>query len=67
MIDVRGYSCPTPVILVQNELAKHPHSVEVLSDSPCAVENITRFAQQQGYTVTTKSEQEEEILLLLTK
>ena len=66
MIDVRGYSCRTPVIMVKNELAKHPDSVEVLSDSPCAVENITRFAQQHGYKVVSQPTQEE-TLLLLTK
>ena len=47
MIDARGYSCPMPVVMVQNE---------VLVDSQTCVENVTRFGEKQGYTVSCASE-----------
>ena len=53
MIDTRGYSCPTPVILVQKAVKSGaPAELEVLADAMVAVENITRFAHSQGYQVS---------------
>lgn len=52
MVDARGLSCPMPVIMVQNEVKKaKPERLEVLVDDRCAVDNVTRFAQNQGYDV----------------
>ena len=52
-VDARGYSCPMPVIMVQKEVkAGAPAELDVLVDEKCAVENVTRFAESQGYTVT---------------
>lgn len=53
MVDTRGYSCPTPVIMVQQELKKTaPSTLEMLADNRAAVENVTRFAGNQGYAVS---------------
>ena len=53
MVDARGLLCPMPVVMVRKEVkANHPDALEVLVDDPCAVENVTRFAGSQGYTVT---------------
>ena len=53
MVDARGFLCPMPVVMVQKEVkANHPAALDVLVDDPCAVENVTRFAGSQGYTVT---------------
>ena len=52
MIDARGYSCPMPVVMVQNEIKKTaPNKLEVLVDSMVCVENVTRYGQSQGYQV----------------
>ncbi|MCD8100705.1 MAG: sulfurtransferase TusA family protein [Oscillospiraceae bacterium] len=57
MIDTRGYSCPVPVIMVQKEIKKSsPAELEVLADNRAAVENITRFAANQGYEVSTAAD-----------
>ena len=57
MIDARGYSCPMPVVMVQNEVKKNaPDTLEVLVDSQTCVENVTRFGEKQGYTVSCASE-----------
>lgn len=38
MIDARGYSCPMPVVMVQNEVKKNaPDTLEVLVDSQTCV------------------------------
>ena len=41
MIDVRGLSCPQPVIQVKKALEKKEASYEVLLDSMVSVENVT--------------------------
>lgn len=53
MVDARGLLCPMPVVMVQKEVkANDPATLEVLVDDPCAVENVTRFANSRGYKVT---------------
>ncbi len=60
MIDARGYSCPMPVVMVQNEVKKNaPAALEVLVDSMTCVENVTRYAQSQGYQVNYAAEGED--------
>lgn len=60
MVDARGYSCPMPVVMVQNELKKNaPATLEVLVDSQTCVENVTRFGEKQGYAVTCVAEGED--------
>lgn len=57
MIDARGYVCPMPVLLVRKEVTAHnPDELTVLVDDRCAVENVTRFGNSQGYAVTVSEE-----------
>lgn len=65
MIDTRGYSCPTPVILVQKAVKSGaPAELEVLADAMVAVENITRYARSHGYTTTVTPDGEDYRLTL---
>lgn len=67
MVDARGYSCPTPVIMVQKEVKdKKPSKLEVAVDNQCSVENVTRFAQNAGYKVSV-ADFEGDYKLTLTK
>lgn len=67
MVDTRGLSCPMPVIMVQKAIRKDaPAALEVLADAKVAVENITRFANSQGYQVAV-SEDGLDFKLTLTK
>ena len=57
MVDARGLLCPMPVVMVQKEVkANKPEALDVLVDDPCAVENVTLFANSQGYQVTVTEE-----------
>ena len=57
MIDARGFSCPLPVVMVQKALKKEaPAELDVLVDNQTAMENVTRFAQNQGYQVSSAPE-----------
>ena len=67
MVDARGYSCPTPVVMVQKAVKdKNPSKLEVAVDNQCSVENATRFAQNAGYKVSV-TDFEGDFKLTLTK
>lgn len=57
MVDARGYSCPMPVVMVQKAVKKDkPDTLEVLVDNRCSVDNVIRFAENQGYSVSVEPE-----------
>ena len=67
MVDARGHSCPIPVVMVQKAVkASNPAALEVAVDNQCAVENVTRFAQNAGYKVAV-ADFEGDFKLTLTK
>lgn len=67
VIDVRGLSCPEPVMMTKNALASGDAAYEVLTDSVTAKENVARFAENQGYQVNMEEREDGEYLLHLTK
>ncbi len=58
MIDARGQSCPIPVVMVQDAVKKgnSPAELQVKVDAMVCVENISRYAMSQGYSVSTEEE-----------
>ena len=67
MVDPTGYSCPMPVIMVQKAVkSEKPDSLEVMVDNQCSVDNVIRFAQNQGYNVEVTPEGAD-FKLILTK
>ena len=68
MLDVRGLNCPMPVLQVQREVkANKPDRLEVLADHMTAVQNITRFGNSQGYTVSFIENDDGEYVITLHK
>lgn len=65
--DVRGLSCPLPVVKVKNKLTElETGALKVLVDTGTAKDNISRMANNNGWKVEAK-EQGEEYLLIITK
>lgn len=52
-IDARGLACPEPVLLTKKALSNKDTTIEILVDNSTAQQNITRFATNQGCTVTS--------------
>lgn len=65
-LDARGLSCPEPVILIRNAMAGKEPRYEMVVDNPVSRENVTRYAEHQGYRVTVTEEQGE-YKLVMTK
>lgn len=65
-IDARGLSCPEPVILTRQAMADGEAAYVVLVDNNTSKENVTRYAEHQGYRVSV-TEADGEFTLTLTK
>ncbi|MGI9953321.1 sulfurtransferase TusA family protein [Moorellaceae bacterium AZ2] len=50
-IDVRGLSCPIPVVRTKKAMEQHPgQPLLVLTDNETSKENVSRLAESQGYS-----------------
>ena len=65
-VDVRGLSCPQPVILVQKAIEKGEFPLEILADSVTSRENVRRIAEKLGCKVEI-IEQNDEFRLVISK
>jgi len=63
VVDARGLSCPTPVVLTKRAL-EEAEEVTVIVDNPTARENVKRMAQSRGCEVRVE-EREDGIYLHL--
>ena len=52
-VDARGYSCPEPVLMTKNAL-KNGTPLAVLVDNETPLQNVRRFAANNGYQVSWK-------------
>ena len=65
-LDARGLSCPEPVIMIRKAMQSKGAAYQMMVDNNASKENVTRYAQHEGYTVTV-TEREGEYTLTMTK
>lgn len=65
-IDVRGFSCPQPVLLVKKEIEAGENEITVTADESVARDNVKRLAENHGYQVDIH-EDGDTITLILKK
>ena len=51
-IDARGLSCPEPVLLIREAMKSGDESYIMVTDNHAARENVTRYAEHEGYKVS---------------
>jgi len=51
-LNVKGLSCPIPVLELKKELEKGVDELKVLADCGTATENIKRFTQNSNFKVS---------------
>ncbi len=66
LIDARGLSCPEPVIMTRKAMMTKENEYDIIVDNPTSKENVTRFAEHQGYNVTV-TEKDGEYTLSIKK
>jgi len=66
-VDVRGLSCPEPVIRTKQFLSTNfSGQAKVIADSRVSVENVTRMAKKSGF-VCNVTEQDGNYLITISK
>lgn len=65
-LDARGLSCPEPVIMIRKAMMSKEAAYEMTVDNVTSKENVTRYAEHQGYRVTV-SESNGEYTLVMRK
>ena len=66
MLDARGLSCPEPVVMIRKAMMSKASEYTMVVDNPTAKENVTRYAEHQGYNVAV-AENGDEYTLTITK
>jgi tRNA 2-thiouridine synthesizing protein A len=65
-VDVRGFSCPIPVVRTKKAIDENPGEIlTVLVESAVSKENVSRLAQSKGYSIEVE-EVEDGYSLILT-
>ncbi len=65
-IDARGLSCPEPVIMIRKAMSTKENAYTMIVDNVTSRENVTRYAEHQGYQVSV-TEGNGEFTLSITK
>lgn len=65
-LDARGLSCPEPVVMIRKAMTSEENAYHMVVDNVTAKENVTRYAQHQGYQVSVQ-EADGEYCLSITK
>ncbi|MDD3920679.1 MAG: sulfurtransferase TusA family protein [Eubacteriales bacterium] len=65
-LDARGLSCPEPVVMIRHAMQTKEAQYAMIVDNVTAKENVTRYAEHQGYQVSV-AEQDGEFTLTITK
>ena len=65
-VDARGLSCPEPVILISQAMKSGENAYEITMDNRVSKENVTRYAEHQGYKVSV-TEADGEFTLTIQK
>ncbi|MBN2242551.1 MAG: sulfurtransferase TusA family protein [Acidobacteria bacterium] len=66
-IDVRGFSCPIPVVKTQKAMRDNPKDMlTVLVETEVSKENVSRLAQSRKYSIEEKTVSGDEYVLTLT-
>lgn len=66
ILDARGLSCPEPVVMIRNAMASGEDAYEITVDNRTSRENVTRYAEHQGYRVAV-TESDGEYTLTITR
>lgn len=63
-VNACGLSCPEPVILTSQAMKSGESEYEVIVDNRVSRENVTRYAEHQGYHVSVTESNGEYTLMI---
>lgn len=67
-LDARGYACPHPVIMTKKQIAQEkPEELTVLVDNVTATENLSKMAEQLGFSAEVRENSPTDFEVVLKK
>lgn len=66
-LDVRGLSCPIPVMKTKKALEKGYEELQIIGSSNVSRENVSKFAASQGFKVELLNESPDEWNMIISK
>lgn len=66
-LDVRGLSCPEPVLNLKPLLDKGESEIRVLCSCGASSDNIVRLATNSGYAIASEAQNGEDLEFILKK
>lgn len=61
-IDTCGMSCPQPVLMTKKILDEDPKGVDIIVDNKTVKENVERFLNNSGYSISVREDGDKFIL-----
>ena len=55
-IDTCGMACPQPILMAKKGLIKSLEGADIIVDNNAAKENVERFLNNEGYSVSIKED-----------
>ena len=66
-VDVRGFSCPIPVVKTKKAIEENPDQpITILVETAVSKENVSRLARSKKYSVEAEEVAGDEYCLLLS-
>lgn len=66
-LDVRGLSCPEPVLNLKPLLDRGESEIKVLCSCGASSDNIRRLAKNSGYSVLSETQNDKDLEFILKK
>lgn len=66
-VDVRGLSCPLPVIKTKKIIDQGVNEIVVAGSTQVSLENVSKLARSKGYAINIKKDQKNDWEIELTK
>jgi len=64
-VDTRGRPCPQPVLMTKKAVDAGATELKVIVDNPASAENVTRFAEKEGFQVSRERSGNDIVLTLV--
>jgi len=61
-LDVRGLSCPMPVLKTKQAIKGGERKLEIISDNNTSMENISKYLRVEGLSFTVTEDKEDYII-----
>ena len=61
-LDVRGLSCPMPVLKTKQAIKADEKNLEIISDNNTSMENISKYLKVEGVNFTVTEDKDDYII-----